>query len=550
VSNVEMIALDGTAPNSSGERTRWAEAAVRALARGATEYAVVSLDTEGRLLTWNEGARRLLGCAKEDVIGEKFFDRFLATEHGAPHQYKRLLKEAESAGSAEGELWMMSGSGTRLLARSTISAVRGEYGVLLGFTWLMHDLTESRLVEASMRQFDAEGQKYRAALTGLLQKHTARFREADELFRQLTVNIPHAIWIRETAHDTIRYINPAWSKMTGIPAQAGDPIEKIYSCFHPDDLPLAMRESRKFPDGGVDFDCRILRPDKSALWVRVRTFPIADTEGKVIRVAGIIEDITARRAETKRMEKLKDEFVATVSHELRTPLTSIVGSLGLLVRNSSALPESVVRLTRIAHENSERLVRLINSILDVERISSGSLPFQMDRVRILSVVQQTVESVRGLATASGIDVQLDDASVDCEVSADPDRLAQAVTNLLANAIHFSPSGAPVSVSIRKITRAVRVSVRDRGPGIPESFKPRIFERFAQADSSDNRKKGGTGLGLSITKEIVNRLGGEIGFEDTPGGGTTFYFELPEWAALTKEERSTRRAKPAAKRNAA
>jgi PAS domain S-box-containing protein len=531
-------------------RLQWAEEAVKAMARGATEYAVVSLDTEGRILTWNAGARRLLGCTEEEVIGQKFFKRFGAAEEGGHHEYKRLLKAAESADSAEGEVWMISANSTRLLTRAAVSSVRPGRGKLLGYTWLMHDLTESRLVEASMRMFDAEGQKYRAALTRLLQQHTARFREADELFRQLTVNIPHAIWIREAADKTIRYINPAWSKMTGMPAQAGDPITKMYSCFHPADLPSALREMRRYPAGGVDFDCRILRPDTTELWVQVRTFPIANAEGKVVRVAGIIEDITGRRAEAKRIERLKDEFIATVSHELRTPLTSIVGSLGLLTQSTQDLPEPVTRLTRIAYKNSERLVRLINGILDIERISSGSLSFQMDRMCIRPVVQQTIESVRGLAAASGIDIHLDDASVDCEISADPDRLAQAVTNLLANAIHFSPSGALVSVSIRKIIRAVRVSVRDRGPGVPESFKPRIFERFAQADNSDNRKKGGTGLGLSITKEIVNRLGGEIGFEDTPGGGTTFYFELPEWAALSKEERSMSRGRAIAKRSAA
>src|SRR5690606_3922294 len=137
-----------------------------------------------------------------------------------------------------------------------------------------------------------------------------------------------------------------------------------------------------------------------------------------------------------------------------------------------------------------------------------------------------------------------------EISADPDRLAQVVTNLLANAINFSPSGADVAVSIDKITKGVRVSIRARGPGIPESFKPRIFERFAQADGSDARKKGGTGLGLSISKVIVDRLGGEIGFEETPGGGATFYFELPEWAALSREERSVKQMKTTEKRNAA
>jgi signal transduction histidine kinase len=233
--------------------------------------------------------------------------------------------------------------------------------------------------------------------------------------------------------------------------------------------------------------------------------------------------------ERKRLQRLKDEFVSTVSHELRTPLTSIAGSLGLLMGNAAGkLPDAAVRLLAIAHTNSQRLVRLVNDILDIEKMESGQIVFKFGRVEVQSLVGQAIEANRGFAKGSGVRIRLEEASVVCDVRADPDRLAQVVTNLLSNAIKFSPANNEVVVAIESGTDLVRISVRDHGPGISADFKPRIFERFAQADATNARQKGGTGLGLSIVKQIVDRLSGEVSFTDAPGGGTIFHVELPCW----------------------
>ena len=233
--------------------------------------------------------------------------------------------------------------------------------------------------------------------------------------------------------------------------------------------------------------------------------------------------------ERKRLQRLKDEFVSTVSHELRTPLTSIAGSLGLLMGNAAGkLPDAVVRLLAIAHTNSQRLVRLVNDILDIEKMESGQIVFKFGRVEVRSLVGQAIEANRGFAKGSDVRIRLEEASVVCDVRADPDRLAQVVTNLLSNAIKFSPANNEVVVAIESGTDLVRISVRDHGPGISADFKPRIFERFAQADATNARQKGGTGLGLSIVKQIVDRLSGDVGFTDAPGGGTIFHVELPCW----------------------
>jgi PAS domain S-box-containing protein len=266
-----------------------------------------------------------------------------------------------------------------------------------------------------------------------------------------------------------------------------------------------------------------LRKDGTEFPVEIGLNPIRT--GERLLVLSVIVDISER----KRTERLKDEFVSTVSHELRTPLTSISGSLGLLVGQwSGKLPESAARLLTIAHKNSQRLVRLVNDILDIEKTESGRVVFNFIRVDLLSVVKQEIEDNRGFAEGFGVAVRLDPASVEAEVIADPDRLAQVITNLLSNAIKFSPGGAEVLVRVEKSDNGFRVSVRDHGSGIPAEFKPHIFEKFAQADGTSSRQKGGTGLGLTIVKQIVERLGGKVGFDDAPGGGTKFYVELPAW----------------------
>jgi signal transduction histidine kinase len=247
-----------------------------------------------------------------------------------------------------------------------------------------------------------------------------------------------------------------------------------------------------------------------------------------IEVRGILRALRYA-TERKRLERLKDEFVSTVSHELRTPLTSISGSLGLLMGNAAgSLPKPMARLLAIAHTNSQRLVRLVDDILDIEKMQAGGMVFNFSRVDVRPLVAQAIAANRGFAEGYGVRVRLEAARAGADVRADPDRLLQVVTNLLSNAIKFSPADHEVVVAIEKGADTVRLTVRDHGPGIPVDFKPLIFEKFAQADAGDARQKGGTGLGLSIVKQIVDRLGGEVGFADAPGGGTIFHVQLPCW----------------------
>ncbi len=194
-----------------------------------------------------------------------------------------------------------------------------------------------------------------------------------------------------------------------------------------------------------------------------------------------------------------------------------------------------MRLLTIAQTNSQRLVRLIDDILSIEKIESGQAHFSFKRVEVRSLVEQSIEANRGFAQGYDVRLRLDRGSVPNNVRADPDRLAQVITNLLSNAIKFSPSGEEVVVTVETRNEFVRISVRDHGHGIPDAFKPRVFDKFAQADVTDQRLKGGTGLGLSIVKQIVDRLGGEVGFDDATNGGTVFHVDLPTWAHAVRTQ---------------
>lgn len=242
--------------------------------------------------------------------------------------------------------------------------------------------------------------------------------------------------------------------------------------------------------------------------------------------AGSVRDVSTAR----EVERLKSEFVSTVSHELRTPLTSIRGALGLVNGGvAGEIPDRARALLEIAYQNTERLSRLVNDILDLEKLDAGRMDLCMEPLHAAIFLESLVEANQAYAAPYGVTLEFRRDGLEAWILADRDRLGQVVTNLVSNAIKFSSRGETVTVSLsRDVERSrVRVTVADRGAGIPEAFRGRIFERFQQADSSDTRQKGGTGLGLAITKSIVERLGGQISFDTTAGRGTSFHVDLPE-----------------------
>jgi PAS domain S-box-containing protein len=250
----------------------------------------------------------------------------------------------------------------------------------------------------------------------------------------------------------------------------------------------------------------------------------------------ILRDITER----KQVEKMKDEFVSVVSHELRTPLTSIHGSLGMLTSGLlSTTSEQGKRLLQIATDSTERLVRLINDILDIERIESGKVKMERENCDLRDLINSAINIMQALADKAGVSLSIQNSNsssnnLSIQLWADPDRIIQTLTNLFSNAIKFSEPGSTVYLMTELQKDQVLVTVQDTGRGIPEDKLESIFERFQQVDSSDSRNHDGTGLGLAICKSIVQQHGGKIWVKSVLGQGSSFYFTLP---ILTGYDRS-------------
>ncbi len=278
----------------------------------------------------------------------------------------------------------------------------------------------------------------------------------------------------------------------------------------------------------ADFEINLGNVRGSEMHLSVQLVPRRDERRAVIGYYVLATNISA----LKEVDRLKSEFVTTVSHELRTPLTSIRGSLGLVAAGvTGVLPDKAKELVTIAMQNCERLVRLVNDILDSEKMLAGKMELSMRALDLVALIERSVLENESYAATHGVTVTLQIGAPEARVMADTDRLVQVVTNLLSNACKFSNKGGVVEVIVAESGQRARVSVADRGAGVPKEMQGRLFERFAQLDSSDARRKGGTGLGLSICRTIIERMDGSIGFAERDGGGSVFFFELPALKAV-------------------
>jgi PAS domain S-box-containing protein len=326
-------------------------------------------------------------------------------------------------------------------------------------------------------------------------------------------------------HGLVSFANPAAARLLGAPASSltGKPVHELLHGAAPanlrctEDCNLRHASSRPVAAAGED---SIFRFDGSSFSAEYALTPILDLD----RFSGSVlsfRDVSQRNA----LDRLKDEFISTVSHELRTPLTSIRGALGLLSSGILGdVNQKAANLLRIALTNSDRLVRLINDILDLERIQSGREPLAFRPTQLSGVIRQAIGDMQPVADAAGVQLLHDTSKA--EIDADPDRLLQVLTNLLSNAVKFSPPNSTVSIMLRPGANGVTLSVIDHGRGIPADKLEAVFGRFQQVDASDSRQKGGSGLGLAICRTIVLQHSGRIWAERNPIRGTTFRVFLP------------------------
>ncbi len=365
-----------------------------------------------------------------------------------------------------------------------------------------------------------------ASLGQMLARSRERGR-ADELYRQQEIlldSVADGICGIDR-HGMVSFANPAAGRLLGAPAAklTGKPVHDLLHgsargknrCNA--DCALRRATSLQVAAAGED---SIYREDGVGVPTEYFFTPILD-QGRFSGSVLSFRDISQRYA----LDRLKDEFISTVSHELRTPLTSIRGALGLLSSGIlGQINDKASNLLRIAVTNSDRLVRLINDILDLERIQSGREPIMFRGMQLSEVVRQSIDGMQPVADAAGVQLIHDTTQV--EISGDPDRLLQVLTNLLSNAVKFSQPGSAVSIMMRPGTSGVTLSVIDQGRGIPADKLEAIFGRFQQVDASDSRQKGGSGLGLAICRSIVTQHCGRIWAERNPVRGSTFRVFLP------------------------
>ncbi|SFU74909.1 multi-sensor hybrid histidine kinase [Polaromonas sp. YR568] len=479
---------------------RDSEAMSRSITEGMAE-GVITANFDDVVVEANAAALKLFGYDRHEIIG---LDVGMLIPLHLRRQYKdfaaMLRSQAQPLTVAGHEMRGLRKDGRQFAVSVSFGEVR--VGGNRIFTALIRDITESKRITEALRASESQ-------------------------LRQVTDTVPALIAYLDT-DERFRFHNRAYEDAFGMS------FEQIHErpladVLGPQVYETVREKVREVLDGHtVRYERTQITPSGERKHYAMQYFPRygeGAAQGKVIGFFSLGTDIT----ELRRIDRMKTEFVSTVSHELRTPLTSIRGSLGLISGGvAGELPEAVKSLVGIAKNNCERLIRLINDILDSEKIESGKLRLDLQIVDLRQLVQQALAANEGFAGQHGVRLVMQAPETPLHVRIDSDRMTQVLTNLLSNAVKFSPSGSPVEVRLSRVAQKVRAEVVDVGPGIPEEFSARIFQKFSQADSSDTRQKGGTGLGLNISRALVEKMGGTIGFSSKAGVGTTFFFEVPEW----------------------
>lgn len=322
------------------------------------------------------------------------------------------------------------------------------------------------------------------------------------------------------------YWSPQFFRLIGcepgeMPARRGS----FYKLIHPEDLPRVRqaKENHLRKHMPLRVECRIKHKTKGYRWYLLTGQATWSASGEPRRVITSIMDIDDR----KSAEDLQAEFISNVSHELRTPLTSILGALRLMRSPAiGKLPDKADHLTSVALENGDRLARLINDLLDVEKMEAGKVAFEFQEENLRDLLSHVCEQNALFAQEHAATLDIKPVDPALYVRVDKVRFAQVMSNLISNAAKYSPDGGTISIAAKRHERTVRISVADKGPGIPATFRHAVFDRFSQADSNGRQSRKGTGLGLSIAKAIVEAHGGSIGFETKEGVGTTFFVDFP------------------------
>ncbi len=495
--------IDVTVQRQAEATLRESEARYRQLVEGSLGM-VCTHDVNGQLLSVNVHAAESLGRTVEEMIGENL-------RSFMPDQYRNAfgmyLRQVLGTGEAQGRLQLCHRDGDiRILAyRNKLIEVPGTAPYVLGFGV---DISEQVRAEEKLR---------------------ALIHQSNSILE----SVGDGIYGVDLA-GRVTVINPAAAQMLGYRPNEllGRNLHELILHTRADGTPYPEAESAIMASTENANSVRVStevfwRKDGTSFPVEYVARPQMDTpeRGGVGRAIGVVvafTDTTERRA----LDKMKDEFISTVSHELRTPLTSLRAALGLVTGGAlTARPDRMKQMLEIAIGNTDRLIKLVNDILDMERIASGNAELHSANCSADWLLERAAGLQAAAAMKAGVKISVETHGV--SVWADADRILQALANLISNAIKFSPRGGEIHLSATALdTHEAVFAVRDQGRGIPADKLETIFERFQQVDASDSRAMGGTGLGLTICRSILAQHGGRIWVTSPPGEGATFHFTLP------------------------
>lgn len=471
------------------------------LVDGLKDYAIFMLDAQGKVASWNAGAERIYGYRTVEITARDFSCFYCEEDvrEGKPGEHKKI---SAATGRIETEGWRIRKDGTHFWANVVITALYDAHGKLRGFSKITRDITERRRTEQALERL-----RQQQAL--ILNSAGDGICGVDDTGACTFINASGARmlgWEQEQLigrplHDSIHH-----RKLDGILHSSSEC--KIMAALRDDDTHHGNDEV-------------FWRKDGANFPVDYVSTPMRNEQGNTVGAVVVFHDVTERRA----MERMKDEFISVVSHELRTPLTAIRGALGLLASGKlCGAQDGCRKMIEIAVSNAGRLARLVNDILDLERIESGKAKGEEKACSAEDLMRQAADLMR--VTAEAQEISLDISPVQAFVRGNPDRILQVLINLLGNAVKFSPCSSTVRLSAEPKGQQVVFCVKDQGRGIPVGKLSAIFEKFHQVDASDSRDKGGTGLGLAICRSIVTQHGGRIWVDSTVGQGSTFCFTLP------------------------
>ncbi|HEX5536589.1 MAG TPA: PAS domain S-box protein [Sphingobium sp.] len=398
-------------------------------------------------------------------------------------------------------------------AEETVPHVTGEELILITKKGVFRDLEDRKRLVGVIHDITTLRTQQQA-----LAASEQTFREAIEnAVNPMALASPEGRWLK---------VNRALCNLLGH-AEEDLLANDIASVTHPDDRACDAEQLLSMwteKQGVRQYEKRFLHRDGEVITVLQSVSVARHRDGTPKHMVIQMQDLT----ESRRIDRMKSEFISTVSHELRTPLTSIRGSLGLLGQPfAGKLSEAGRGLIDMAAENCERLVALIDEILDIDRIAAGAMRFDRKAHDVASLIDQCIKTTTPYAQKFGIGIARGTTPGRGAIFVDKNRFVQVMSNLISNAVKFSRDGGIVDVLTHEVGDGkIRICVADHGPGIPEEFRGRIFGRFAQADSSVARSRNGTGLGLHITRQLVEAMDGVIGFDSETGVGTTFWVEFP------------------------